>query len=275
MRCACFNWIESDACDRFPAELLGNRIATSISISVNASEREAEAAWWRRTLRLSEGSVEVSLESTDEQLIERIRGGEPPLFEVLMRRHNRTVYRAIRGILRNDDEIEDVMQDAYVRAYAHLAEFRGEARFSTWLTRIAVYEAFARVRRRKRVGDAPNDEDDIMEAIQPTPEQQASNRELATVLEHAIDALPESFRTVFVLRAVEEMSTAETAMVLAIPEDTVKTRLHRARGLLQKTLLDRADASTPEAFGFHLSRCDRVVDGVFARLGITRAAART
>ncbi len=207
---------------------------------------------------------------TDEELVARVVAGEAHLYELLIRRHNQRLYRTIRGVLRRDDEVEDVMQEAYVNAYAHLKSFRGDAKFSTWLVRIALYEAFARVRKGKRFERAP-EEDDEMEASQPTPEQAASDRELARVVERAIDGLPESFRTVFMLRAVEEMSTAECADVLDIPEDTVKTRLFRARSMLQKSLLERADATTPEVFGFHLSRCDRVLDGVFRRLGLKRA----
>jgi RNA polymerase sigma-70 factor, ECF subfamily len=204
--------------------------------------------------------VEDQLDPTDEQLIERVLGGETAQYELLMRRHNQRIYRAIRGVIRDDNEIEDIMQDAYVRAFAHLAEFRGAARFSTWLTRIALHEAFARVRKARRFVHGEPEE---TEAMEPNPEALASDSELKVVLERAIDALPESFRTVFILRAVEEMSTADTAEALAIPEDTVKTRLHRARGLLQKALVD--DVSR-EAFGFHLSRCDRVVANVLERV---------
>jgi RNA polymerase sigma-70 factor, ECF subfamily len=209
--------------------------------------------------------VTSPIEATDEELVARIVAGEAQLYELLMRRHNRRLYRAIRAVLRNDAETEDVMQDAYVNAFTHLSSFRSEAKFSTWLTRIALHEAFARVRKGRRWAE----EEDEMEAKEPSPEQAASDRELGQVLERAIDALPESFRTVFVLRAVEEMSTAETAEALDIPDDTVKTRLHRARALLQKSLLDRVDATAPGLYGFHLSRCDRVVEGVLARLRAT------
>lgn len=201
------------------------------------------------------------MELTDEELVTRILSGEGHLYEEVMRRHNRRLYRAIRAIVRSDAEVEDVMQEAYVNAYAHLIQFRGGARFSTWLTRIAIHEAFARLRRAKRF---TSEEGEEMAANERTPEQMAGDAELARALERAIDALPEAYRTVFVLRAVEEMSTAETAEALEIPEDTVKTRLHRARGLLQKSL----DAATPEVYGFHLSRCDRVVKRLLSRLGI-------
>jgi RNA polymerase sigma-70 factor (ECF subfamily) len=217
------------------------------------------------------GQPEQTLESpTDEDLVSRVRAGEAACFELVMRRNNQRLFRAVRAIVGTDDEAEDVMQEAYVNAYTHLGDFSGRARFSTWLTRIAVNEAFARLRRRRRVTaiDDTNAQDHRMASPYSGPEQHASDRELRVLLEHAVDALPEAFRTVFVLRAVEQLSVAETAEVLDIPEDTVKTRLHRARGLLQTALTERVGASLPSIFDFHLSRCDRVVARVFARVGI-------
>ena len=217
--------------------------------------------------------AEPSLESqTDEDLVNRVRAGEVAYFELLMRRNNRRLFRAVRSIVGNDDEAEDVMQEAYVNAYTHLGDFSGRARFSTWLTRIAVNEAFTRLRRRSRLTalDDTNAQDPRMASPGFGPEQHASDRELAVILERAVDSLPEAFRTVFVLRSVEQLSVAETAEVLDIPEDTVKTRLHRARGLLQSALTERVGASLPTIFDFHLTRCDRIVAGVFARVGIDR-----
>jgi RNA polymerase sigma-70 factor (ECF subfamily) len=207
---------------------------------------------------------------TDEQIVARVRAGETQLFELIMRRHNRTIYRAARAILRDEREAEDVMQDAYVRAYEHLHEFEGRARFSTWLTRIAVHEALARVRRVRRFPPLETQTQETQSM--PTgprfsPEQQASDGEMRTVLDRAIDGLPDEFRTVFVLRAVEEMSGAETAECLGIPEETVKTRLFRARARLQEALLEVLEPSARDAYEFHLSRCDRVIAAVFARLG--------
>jgi RNA polymerase sigma-70 factor (ECF subfamily) len=206
---------------------------------------------------------------TDEELVERIRAGETHLFELIMRRHNRRIYRAARAILRDDGEAEDVMQDAYVRAYAHLHDFEGRAHFSTWLTRIAVHEAFARVRRARRfrpVDSQTEETQSVPTAPHFNPEGQASDGEMRTLLERAIDALPDEFRSVFVLRAVEEMSGAETAECLGIPEETVKTRLFRARARLQETLLEALEPAAPHAYEFHLSRCDRVVAAVMARI---------
>jgi RNA polymerase sigma-70 factor (ECF subfamily) len=212
----------------------------------------------------------VTEEMTDESIVARVRSGDIASFEILMRRHNQRVYRAARAILGSDDEAEDVMQEAYVNAYAHLAQFEGRSRFSTWLTRITVHEALARKRRGKRFEST--DPSALENTPMPTqdrprsPEQGASDSELARMLEQAIDGLPEAFRAVFVLRTVEGMSVAETAESLDIPEETVKTRLFRSRGLLKQALLSRADAAAPQAFGFHLSRCDAVVARVLARI---------
>jgi RNA polymerase sigma-70 factor (ECF subfamily) len=206
---------------------------------------------------------------SDEELVARVCAGEVRLFELLMRRHNQRVYRAARAILRSDHEAEDVMQDAYVRAYEHLRDFEGRARFSTWLTRIAVHEALARARRARRFDawDSQSEEPSMSSHVPPSPEQTASDRELRSVLERAIDALPDDFRAVFVLRAVEEMSGAETAECLGIPEDTVKTRLYRARGRLQDALLSSLEPTIPRAFEFQRPRCDRVVAAVLRRIG--------
>ena len=206
---------------------------------------------------------------TDEEIVERVRSGEARLFELIMRRHNQRVYRAARAILRDDGEAEDVMQDAYVRAFEHLHEFEGRARFSTWLTRIAVHEALARLRRGRRFQPLDDQEQQSMPtAPRSTPEDQASDREIHAVLERAIGSLSDEFRSVFVLRAVEEMSGAETAECLGIPEETVKTRLFRARARLQESLLASLEPAAPRTYQFHLSRCDRVVAAVLSRLGL-------
>lgn len=216
---------------------------------------------------------EVTLErrdlGADEVVVGRVLAGEVELYEAIMRRHNRRLFRVARSILRDDDDAEDVVQDAYVRAYAHLSQFQGEASFVTWLTRIAVHEALARLRRRKRsasLEDEVGDEDERMMTKDRTPEQRTYDRELRAILEQAIDALPPAFRTVFVMRSVEEMSTAEAALALGIPEDTVKTRLHRARGFLQRVLAERIETKVPGAFPFERPRCDRVVARVLERI---------
>ena len=207
---------------------------------------------------------------SDEQVVARVLAGETAMFEIVMRRHNQRLYRVTRSILRNDGEAEDVMQDAYVRAYEHLDQFSGRAKFSTWLTRIAVHEALARQHRGKRYqGTMSEQEGDPMDrfaSLAPSPEQQASRAELRRLLEEAVEKLPDAYRTIFMLRDVEEMSTTEAADVLDITEDNVRVRLHRARILLRKSLYVRAGMEKREAFDFHAVRCDRVVKNVFERI---------
>jgi RNA polymerase sigma-70 factor (ECF subfamily) len=209
---------------------------------------------------------------SDEELARRVAAGETALFEILMRRYNQRLFRVARAILRDEAEAEDVMQQAYVNAYSHLGQFAGRARFSTWLTRIAVNEALARLRRRGRfdeVDAVPDWEERVMDRIavpRLDPEQQALQGELRAVLEAAFEAIPQSYRTVFVLREVEGLSTAEAAECLSLGEDAVKTRLFRARAMLRKELLERAGVASAELFPFHLSRCDRVVAAVLGRL---------
>ena len=215
---------------------------------------------------------------SDEELARRVAAGETALFEILMRRYNQRLFRVARAILRDEAEAEDVMQQAYVNAYSHLGQFAGRARFSTWLTRIAVNEALARLRRRGRfdeVDAVPDWEERVMDRIavpRPDPEQQALQGELRAVLEAAFEAIPLSYRTVFVLREVEGLSTAEAAECLSLGEDAVKTRLFRARAMLRKELLERAGVASAELFPFHLSRCDRVVAAVLARLELDSPA---
>ena len=206
---------------------------------------------------------------TDEEVVSRVLEGDTPLFEVLMRRHNERVYRAARAILRDEREAEDVMQEAYVNAYAHLAQFDGRAKFSTWLTKIAVYEALLRAKRLARYRQLDDSaEDTVMPTTpSPDPEHQAFGAELRTLIEAAIDALGDGYREVFMLRQVEGLSTAETADVLGVSEDVVKTRLTRARRAIQQDLLDRTGAATAQAFMFGQTRCDQVVAAVFARIG--------
>ena len=205
---------------------------------------------------------------SDEQVVAQVLAGQTALFEILMRRYNERVYRAARAIVRDEDEAEDVMQQAYVNAYAHLAQFGGRAQFSTWLTRIAVNEALARVRRRHRY--EPFDEESGMEDVRDerpgSPEQQAFSGELRGLLESAIDGLPDGAREVFMLRDVEGLSTLEAADVLGVSEDVIKTRLSRARGALRRTLLDRTGAAATDVFHFHRPRCDRVVERVLNRI---------
>lgn len=213
---------------------------------------------------------------SDEELAHRVSGGETALFEVLMRRYNARVYRAVRALVRDEDEAEDVMQQAYVLAFTHLDQFQGSARFSTWLIRIAVNEALQYLRKRSRLVaiDGGADEEleagmKLLERNTSDPERQTSERELARLMESTIDALPAPYRMVFMLREVDGLSTAETAEVLSVSLDVVKTRLHRARALLREALETRLGGQLQEVFSFQAPRCDRVVAAVMARLGTT------
>src|SRR5215467_12105058 len=212
---------------------------------------------------------------TDERVVERVLGGETALYELLMRRHNQRVYRVARAILRDDAEAEDVMQDAYVRAYQNLAAFEGRAKFVTWLTRIAVHEALARVRRRSRfqsIDTSDSSNGDLMTSVTSsdrTPEQASYDRELSSVIERAVLSLPDEYRLVFMLRDVEGLSTEEAAQCLSLSQENVKVRLHRAHAKLRKQLYAALGATTARCFQFHAVRCDRVVKGVFRKLSLT------
>jgi RNA polymerase sigma-70 factor, ECF subfamily len=209
---------------------------------------------------------------TDEEVIERVKSGDTALYEIIMRRYNQRLYRVARAILRDDGEAEDVLQDAYVRAYQHLDQFAGRAPFSSWLTRIAVHEALRRIRWRNRnqqLEDTEHDEEGSMSVVETSldPEQRTSLGELGQLLEEAVLDLPDQYRTVVMLRDVEELSTSETAAALDLTEQNVKVRLHRGRALMRERLVARVGLSAKNAFPFMGSRCDRVVFGVFVRLG--------
>ena len=205
---------------------------------------------------------------SDEEIVSRVVDGETPLFEILMRRHNQRVYRAARAILRDDREAEDVMQEAYVNAYAHLAQFDGRARFSTWLTKIAVYEALARARRQGRYESLDQDplETSMPSSPSPDPERQTFGHEFGKLIEAAVDSLGDAYREVFMLRQVEGLNTAETAEVLGVSEEVVKTRFSRARHSIRRDLLERTSAASATAFTFGQARCDRIVAGVMNRV---------
>jgi len=217
------------------------------------------------------GILERSKALTDEEIIARVQAGERALYEIIMRRYNQRLYRVARAILHDDAEAEDVMQDAYVRAYTHLDQFAGRSAFSTWLTRIAVHEALTRLRSRNRHPQVDVTEYDGEISMKTSsnsldPEQSASTGQLREFLEEAVLNLPESYRTVIMLRDIEELSTAETAEALDLTEDNVKVRLHRGHGMIRNWLFERIGSGAKEAFPFMGSRCDRVVEKVFDRL---------
>ena len=217
----------------------------------------------------STGLVDA-LNQPDEEIVRQVLAGQPALYELLMRRHNERLYRTARAITRDDREAEDVMQQAYVNAFANLHQFDGRARFATWLTRIAVNESLARVRQRGRYqpfdDDVTSAEASMQSAVTQNPERAAATGELRDLLEWAIDRLPDGAREVFVLREVEGLSTAETAASLGVSEDVVKTRLSRARATLRQALYERTGAKASDAFRFYRPRCDRVVAAVLARV---------
>lgn len=222
----------------------------------------------------------------DGELVALARRGAAGAFREIMRRNNRRLFRAARGVLRDDAEAEDVVQEAYVRAFQGLAGFRGEADLSTWLTRIAYNEALGRLRRRRTAVDlglvdaAAREDGGARILMFPTanhgggsdPEGAAARRELRRLLEGAIDALPGRFRVVLVARDVDGMSVEETAEVLGLRPETVRTRLHRARRLLRAALEERLGDPLRGAFPFDGARCARLTEAVMARLGPTGGA---
>jgi len=208
---------------------------------------------------------------TDEEVIERVRAGNTASYEIIMRRYNQRLYRVARAILRDDGEVEDVIQDTYVRAYQNLHQFAGYALFSAWLTRIAVHEALRRVRLRNRsqqLDEFEQDEEGSMKAVEtsPDPEQRASNAEFGRLLEEVVLELPDAYRTVVMMRDIEQMSTAETAVALDLSEQNVKVRLHRGHAMLRSSLTARLGEAHRTAFSFMGYRCDRVVRCVFLRI---------
>lgn len=206
---------------------------------------------------------------SDEEVVARVLAGDVALFEILMRRYNQRLFRTARGILTDDGEAEDVMQEAYVRAFRELRNFRGESRFATWLTRIACHEALARARKRRRLVPIPpisggEPPDPPSEAL--GPERELENSELRAVLHKAVETLPDSLRAVFCLREIEGLSSEETAGVLGLTVENVRVRLHRAKRSLQNTLDDRIGREVRRLYLFDGARCDRVIESVFARL---------
>jgi len=194
----------------------------------------------------------------------------PEAFERLMRTHNQRLFRVARSILREDADAEDALQEAYVQAYRKLGDFRGDAELATWLTRIVINQSLMRLRRLKRdqVVVPMIQEFDVADETTESPSGAVLRNEMRRVLEHRIDELPVAFRTVFVMREVEDMTVHEIASALDIPESTVRTRLFRARALLRQALDRDMDSARNGVFGFDGARCDRIVGNVLARLRI-------
>ena len=220
----------------------------------------------------------------DAELARQIASNDEAAFETLMRHHNGNLFRVARAILKNDADAEDVLQEAYLAAYRHIGDFRADAKLSTWLTRIVINQALARLRGRHRArivvpfGDLDTKERtrsarERSDDSGSSPEQSATRADIRRLLEQKIDALPVAFRTVFVLREVEDLSVDETAACLSIPEATVRSRMFRARGMLRESLTRELDMATGDVFHFGGERCDRVVAGVLARCRALAAAA--
>ena len=229
-----------------------------------------------QTARVAEQGLEML---DDMALVERARSRDGAAVRLIMQRHNRRLYRVARSVLDDEAEAEDVVQETYTRAFTHLDSFRGEAQLSTWLTRIALNEALGRLRQRRvTVGlgdiDAINDQGEARVIFLPSarqdsdPEAAAARTEVRRLLERAVDDLPETFRMVFVLRDIEEMSTEETASQLGLRPETVKTRLHRARRLLRQSLDRTLSSAVADVFPCAGARCARITQAVLARLEI-------
>ena len=225
----------------------------------------------------------ISAHTTDADLAQRAASGDQSAFECIMRRHNRLLFRTARSILKNDSETEDALQEAYLHAWRALGSFRADAKLSTWLVRIVINESLGRLRRRGAqvipLDTAVDMHEQGTEALmEDDPDQQpdrvAMRSEVRRLIEARIDTLPDVYRTVFMLRAVEELSVEETALALDIPEATVRTRFFRARGLLREGLSRDVDMATGDAFSFAGARCDRIVAHVLAKLAHEREISR-
>lgn len=201
---------------------------------------------------------------SDEALIRRVRAGESDLFGLVMTRNNERLFRVVVAVLRDAAEAEDVVQEAYVRAYVHLDQFAGRAKFSTWLTRIALREAWARARKLRKarvvLRAEPRAEGD--------PERDAHADQVGALVETEISALPPGLRVVYMLREVQETSMADIAIVLGITRANVRVRLHRAKALIGKRLLERVGAASPDAFRFGGRGCAHLTAAVLRRLGL-------
>lgn len=227
---------------------------------------------------MEQQSVPQITAADDALLVQGARDRDEAAIRAIMQHNNRRLFRVARGILRNDGEAEDVVQETYVRAFTHLDSFRGDSSFATWLARIAMNEALGRLRRERPQVELTSLKPGVLEAqiIQfpqslnvGDPEKSMAQREIQHVVERAIDDLPEAFRIVFITRVVEGMNVEETAELLGLKPETVKTRLHRARSLLRGNVEKRIGPVVMEAFPFAGKRCERLTEAVLKRLGIT------
>jgi RNA polymerase sigma-70 factor (ECF subfamily) len=227
-------------------------------------------------MRTAPAPQNAALGIAEAELVARARKRDEAAIRSLMQANNRRLYRLARGILRNDGEAEDVVQETYVRAFTHLAEFRGDSTLATWLARIAMNEALGRLRRQRAAVELTSLPPGALEAqiIQfphsaqsEDPEKSMAQREIQHVVEHAIDELPEAFRIVFITRVIEGMNVEETAEILGLKPETVKTRLHRARTMLRDNVEKKIGPVVMDAFPFAGKRCERLTDTLLKRLG--------
>lgn len=226
----------------------------------------------QRKPRRPRRSVTDALPSDDE-LIQLSRGGDRTAFRLLVQRNDLTLYRIARSVVPNDEEAEDVVQETYFRAFLHLGDFRGDGSLSTWLYRIALNEAMRRGRQRSRLDDeslearAESEKESYRVSMTGLdPERAAAHKEVRQIVERAIDGLPETYRTVVVMRDIEELSVRETASLLGIREEAVKTRLHRARRVLRQLLTEELASALKDAFPFAGERCDLMIEALWNRL---------
>ena len=212
--------------------------------------------------------------ANDDSLVRDVRRGSPTAFGAMMRRYNRRLYRTARAILKDDSLAEDALQEAYLAAFRHMDEFRGDAALGTWLTRIVVNQALQALRRTRRdrvvvpfeESDAQHEALNVADSPDTGPENMLLRAQTRRLIERNIDALPEGYRTVFMLREIEDLTVEETAAALDIPPATVRTRLFRAKARLRESLAQQMDVATQDAFGFDGERCDRIVRTVLDRI---------
>jgi RNA polymerase sigma-70 factor, ECF subfamily len=225
-------------------------------------------------LTFTEAAADPAL--PDERVVDLVRGGDRDRFEVLMRCYNQRIYRVVHSFITDEAEVEDVMQQAYLRAYLGLGQLGHGQKVASWLVRIAAHAAIDRLRQRNRRaevglvdsdgdGDGDEGEGQLMSAIRG-PEQRFADRELATLLEAALAELPEIYRAVFVLREIEGLSTDEVAQALGLSEPAVKVRLHRSKHKLRQHLLAQVGRASNEVYVFEAPRCDRVVSAVLTAI---------
>ena len=216
-------------------------------------------------------ATEIIAASGDLELAQRAMARDGAAFRTVIKTHNQRLYRIARGVVRNDAEAEDIVQEAYVRAFPHLESFRGDASLGTWLSRIVINEALGRLRKRRRTVAMPeNPQAEIIQfPLNPSddPERTMAQRQILALVERATDSLPDLYRMVFVARVIEGLSIEETAELLGVRPETVKTRLHRARHLLRKQLDEQIGPVLLDAFPFAGRRCERLTGAVMKRLG--------